>query len=465
MRKNLLILSVKGETLPVIRALRNEGVPADIYLHDPAYQNSYKNILPRMKLDWLLSAVKRAEVICIDTIVKNQKTDRDLALLDLFKISHNVPDLYGRLGDILKRPPWSKEVIGGGEEVAQYELDRSKGFELAKKAGFSIPPYQEFKRLTEAVKFLKSSAGKAKEKWYFKADGNVALDLTFDGTPEQLIDYLTNKVPRRLGTDLINCILQEAVEGEVVELDREIWKVPGGRLGPFSSTLEDKKLHSRKSGPRVGSAVNTVWLDDPTLFVGIHPKDIVYKQITVAAGLLKGYCGPISANTIITPDLKTWFLEWTLRFGYSAIYLLLYFIKKGKLANFFLDDFKTSWKDGFVASQVLSLYPFPPTAHNRQDMIEMIKGNLITTDFNEPGMWWLDVMKDSVDQFRVNGADGLIGVGTAHDDTIEGAIKGAFKVVDGVEITGNKQFWPLNEHLEGHTERYQRLQKWGIIQP
>ena len=458
MRKNLLILSVKGETLPVIRALRNEGVPADIYLHDPAYQNSYKNILPRMKLDWLLSAVKRAEVICIDTIVKNKKTDRDLALLDLFNISHNVPDLYGRLGDILKRPPWSKMVIGGGEEVAQYELDRSKGFELAKKAGFSIPPYQEFKRLTEAVKFLKSSAGKAKEKWYFKADGNVALDLTFDGTPEQLIDYLTNKVPRRLGTDIIDCILQEAVEGEVVELSREVWRDPDGNAVNPNSTLEDKKLSSRNSGPRVGCAVSTVWRDADCL-------GVIHKQILAIIKLLTGYCGPIDANCIITKDLQAWFLEWTLRFGYSALYLLLFFIKTGKLGNFFLDAFKTSWKDGFVASQVLSLYPFPPTAHNRQDMIEMIKGNPIDSKIDEPGVWWLDVMEDALGQLRVNGADGLIGVATAHDKTMEGAIKAAYQKVSGITICGNKQFWPLNEHLEGHTERYQRLQKWGIIKP
>ena len=68
----------------------------------------------------------------------------------------------------------------------------------------------------------------------------------------------------------------------------------------------------------------------------------------------------------ITPDLKPWFLEWTLRFGYSAIYLLLYFIKKGKLANFFLDGFKTSiWKK-FTASWLLGSQPLSVPAHGTQ---------------------------------------------------------------------------------------------------
>jgi len=455
-KNSLCILSCKGETLPVMRDLLREGIPCQIYLHDLHYQNSYKNILPRVGLDDLVAAVKKAEVICIDTIVKNRRTYRDLALLDKFNISHNVPDLYGRLGDILKRPPWDKLVIGGGEEVAQYELDRSKGIEFARKCGFSIPPYQDFKTIKEAVRFLQSSEGQKREKWYFKADDNLALDLTFDGTPAQLIDYLTNKVPKRLGTDKVNCVLQQAVEGEVAELDREVWKGPDGKLGPFSSTLEDKKLHSRKSGPRVGSAVNTVWLDD-------DPGGIIYKQITVAAGLLRGYCGPISANCIITPDLQAWILEWTLRLGWSAFYLLLKFIMKGKVGNFFLNPFQTVWKPGFVASQVLSLAPFPPTENNRKDFEEMIVGNLISSKLEESDFSWLDVLEDSLGVFRVAGNDGLIGVGVGHDEDMEAAIGKAFKKVDGIEITGNKQFWPLQEHLDSHLNRYKDLEKWGAI--
>ena len=42
---------------------------------------------------------------------------------------------------------------------------------------------------------------------------------------------------------------------------------------------------------------------------------------------------------------------------------------------------------------------------------------------------------------------------------MEGAIKAAYEKVSGITICGNKQFWPLNEHLEGHSQRYQRLQK------
>jgi hypothetical protein len=116
-----------------------------------------------------------------------------------------------------------------------------------------------------------------------------------------------------------------------------------------------------------------------------------------------------------------------------------------------------------VASQVLSLTPFPPTAHNRQDFVEMIAGNPIDGKIDAPGVWWLDVMEDAEGMLRVNGADGLIGVGTAHDETMEGAIKKAYEKVDKIKITGNKQFWPLQEHLDSHGDRYKKLQKWGVI--
>ena len=456
MKNSALFLSYKGETLPVLRELHGEGVNAEIYVHSPDYASGYKNILPRLSLDGLMAAVKRTEVVVIDTIAKNGKTSKDFALLDLFKISHNVPELYGRLGDILKRPPYSKLVIGGGEEIAEYELNRAKGVELAEKAGFSIPPYQEFKSLQEAARFLGSKEGKAREKWYFKASGNEALDLTFDGTPAQLIDYIITKVTKRLGGDKVDCILQEAIEGESVELSREGWLGVDGELTNPNSTLEDKKLSSRNSGPRVGCAVSTVWRDKD--FSGVS-----HKQLVAAAKFLTGYIGSIDANCIITPDLKPWFLEWTLRFGYSALYLLLFLIKKGKLGNFLLDPFNTTWQGGFVASQVLSLYPFPVTAHNRQDRVEMIQGNLIDSKIDELGVWWIDVMEDAQDNFRVAGNDGLIGVCTAHDATIEGAIKGAYEKVDGIKITGNKQFWPLREHLDSHMDRYKKLQKWGVI--
>jgi hypothetical protein len=93
----------------------------------------------------------------------------------------------------------------------------------------------------------------------------------------------------------------------------------------------------------------------------------------------------------------------------------------------------------------------------------MIVGNLISSKLEESDFSWLDVLEDSLGVFRVAGNDGLIGVGVGHDEDMEAAIGKAFKKVDGIEITGNKQFWPLQEHLDSHLNRYKDLEKWGAI--
>ena len=72
-------------------------------------------------------------------------------------------------------------------------------------------------------------------------------------------------------------------------------------------------------------------------------------------------------------------------------------------------------------------------------------------------------MEDAYGNFRVAGADGLIGVGIGHDGTMEGAIRKAYEKVKKINLTGNKQFWPLSEHLEAHADRYKTLRRWGVI--
>ena len=204
----------------------------------------------------------------------------------------------------------------------------------------------------------------------------MALDLTFDGTPEQLIDFLTAKAPKRLGTDKVDCILQEAIEGDVVELSREGWRLPDGKMVHPNSTFENKKLHSRDSGPRVGCAVSTVWRDAD--FSGVS-----HKQLAKAAKLLGDYMGAMDANCIITPDLQglVFGVDPAVRLQRPLPPALLHHARQAR--QLLPGSVHTIWKEGFVASQVLSLFPFPPTAITPPDFAEMIPGNLISHKIDE----------------------------------------------------------------------------------
>ena len=461
MKPRICFLSCKGETNPVVQRLNALGVETSIYIHDLAHRSVYTNVHPKLGLDGLLGAIHGAETVVIDTITRNKKTPRDLALLDKFGISHNVPDLYGPIGDKLKKPPFSvPHVIGGGEEAADYELNREKGVELAKMAGLSIPPFEEFTSIKQGVKFLQGP-GKGK-KWVLKPSGNIDLDLTYMETYEgELIDILSHSLPRRIGGDALDFILQQFVtnpDGSPgVEVSNEVWATgkKGDLLHP-NRTLEDKKLYSRKAGPGVGSQVNLVFLcknlDGP-----------VFKGVQKLIPLLQAmdYWGPLDFNVIFTADGKAWYLEPTFRCGYSAVYLFLSFLLPGSLAPFFLNPFHGAFqKRGFVASQVLTLDPFP--SQNREDLNKKLLGNLINCPVGHKDWWFLDTYVDEEGNHRVAAADGLVGVAACYDEDREEAIKKAYRRVDKVEVTGNKQYWPLNEHLESHLGRLNKARRWGI---
>jgi hypothetical protein len=464
MKPRVLFISNRGETHPWVRRLNKRGIPTNIYIHDLGHRSAYANVHPRLGLDGLMDSLKSAETVVVDTIARNNKTDRDFALLDKFGVSHNSLDLFGPISDKLKRPPYSiPNVIGGGEEAADYELNREKGMELAKKAGLEIPEYEKFSSIKAGIKFLQGP-GKG-HKWVAKPNGNIDLDLTYPEDFEgELVDFLTHVLPRRVGNgDQVDFILQKFVANPDgtpgVEVSSELWCTGKEKklLHP-NRTLEDKKLYSRVTGPRVGSQVNLVWLCKDA-------EGPVHKGMTNLLDLLAAidYWGALDFNCIFTIDGKIYHLEPTWRVGYSALWLFLTFLLPGSLANFVLNPFDAVWQNkgrGFVASQVLSLHPFP-TKH-REDLQKKIAGNLINHSIDMKDVWWTDVYVDDAGNLRVNGADGLVAVVTCYDKNREMAIRKTYQKVSTLKVAGDKQFWPLQEHLESHLGRLNKLRRWGI---
>jgi len=447
----IIFISNKGETLPVAWRLKKMGVPLEYYIHDPVSRRQYMRLMPRLRLQDLKEAVKDSERVVIDIILKNEKKDHDLELLDEFGISHDVPGLFGTLGDTI-RTKYKKDVTGGGVIPEKYELDREEGIKLARKIGLSIPQYFEFKSLKDGAKFLYSGAGKGKE-WVFKPNGNMDLDLTHvDGFPGDLLDLLTYTYPKRLGND-VEFILQEKITGE--ELSNELWHDGAQFLHP-NRTLENKKLHCGDTGRAVGSQSNTVW---PCKSMD----GIVFRNMMKLLPLIKGLKLPVDANTIITRDGRAWFLEWTFRFGYSALFLFLELIS-GRLDKFFLKNFEASLKDGFIASQVLTLDPFP-LVRDKVEYTAMVRDNLINNPINSDGMYWVDVYQDSRGKLRCAGTDGYLGVVTGHGPTAEKAIGACHDRLDEIKtngISGDLMYRTREDHLASHLGRLKKLEAWGI---
>ena len=452
----ILFISDSRESIPIVYRLRKEGIDAQIYVHDAGYRHNYEGILSRLSLAGLKPALRKAETVCIDITLLNHKKPHDLALLSAFGIKSNVPGIFGPLSDKLRRDHY---VIGGSSWCEHIEMDREAGYKLAKNIGLNVPNYQHFKGLKQGIGFLQGSEGK-KEKWVFKLLNMGPLDLTYpEESDGELLDFMQTSLPRRLEKEHINpeqaeYILQSFVPG--TEVSSELWWDGTEFLNP-NRTIEEKPLGDDNTGPSTGSQSNSVWrckdMDGP-----------VFKEMQKLAPYLKvaGYAGCIDANCIIGEDGKPWFLEWTPRFGYSALYCFLSFIPPGQLSNFILNGFQAVFKDGFVASQLLSLWPYPDP--DKAKLAQNIKDNLIFHRLQDLDYMWLqDIWQAEDKKLRVGGEDGYIGVITAHADDMEGAIKKCHQKVNKFEAAGNLQYRTEYDHLTRHVKRYKELEKAGVV--
>ena len=133
--------------------------------------------------------------------------------------------------------------------------------------------------------------------------------------PGELQSKLTGEYKDRLG-DKLDFVLQKVVEG--VEISTEGW-FDGERFVHFNHTIEDKRLMNSNLGPAIGSQSNTVWIKQ-------DPHGLLVSELGRLVPLLKkaAYIGPIDANCVISEtDRRPYFLEWTCRQGYDALYSLL----------------------------------------------------------------------------------------------------------------------------------------------
>lgn len=449
----ILFISTSGESLPIVYRLRREGTDARIYLHGKRYVHNYDGLVPKLTLGELRAAAAQSEVILFDITRSNEKFSRDPdpvmvrkdeAILKMFGVSIKSPSVYGPIADKLRR---HHLVIGTSEWSENLELDRWEGSRLAKKVGLKLPEAENFKSIRDGVEFLKTRAG---EEWVLKPHNNEHLHWTYvENKPGQLINKLSEEIAKEVGGDKFEYMLQLVVDGH--EISTECWW-DGDKWLHHNHTIEEKRLMNNNRGEPTGCQSSVVWIDSG--------KGLLWKEFEKLAPMVKssGHIGPVDANCIVAKkDHQPYFLEWSVRFGYDALFCLLYLLRSD-LTSFFTNGFRASWHEGYSGSERISIPPYPRKDHHHLD--KMAKGVRLAHRLSQIDWFWAEDVLLADNKLQCAGADAILGVAAGRGATVDACSQDVYDNVNKLDISAYLQCRSdLGERAKKALNAYAR---WGI---
>lgn len=439
----ILWISNSGESLPVVLRMLKEGADVGIYVHSNTYKDNYDGIINKIPITKLRQVALKAEIVIFDITRPNEHTKNDHILLKMFGLPKNSDSVFGAVADVLKK---RTKVIGGSVMTEQIEMDRQKGFEMAESVGVKVPQYFYFNSLLKGISFLR----KRSDLWVFKPDNNMDLDMTYvESFAGELVIKLENDFKKRLTKDNIGFVLQKKIEG--VEISTEML-FDGERAVSFNHTFENKKFLTGNLGQNIGSQSNLVWIK--------KQEGLLVKELKRMIPFLKkaGYIGAIDVNCIISSkDKKPYFLEWTPRFGYDALYGILSLVK-GKMADYFKKFFAVDFNSGFAASERLTISPFPYSDKKLLDIFA--KDNEITGNLEDKPLFWGEDIKVEKNRLLTSGNDGIIGVMVSKGNSIGGSFGNVFRAIKDFKITTPLQY--RIDAIKQFEKRMNKLKQWKV---
>jgi phosphoribosylamine-glycine ligase len=399
--------------------LQSEGHEVDFWLDDERGKNLYRGLVPQVK-DWKAGLDK-------DTVL----------IFDMSKM--------GKEADACRKKGF--KVIGGSELADTLELDRAFGLSVADNHGIAIPPSEEFTDFQKAIEHIADSdAG-----WVFKPNDNKdGVRTTVCTSSEQMAAMLEHYADLWKGS--VSFVLQEVVQG--VEVSSEVWCVNGVIVpNSYNNTLEQKRLMPGDKGPNTGCMGSTVKFNlCPRLY------DLTFGKLLPWLKQVR-YSGPLDINCIIDPDGKPWMLEWTPRFGYSAIYAML------EGLNMPLGEFLET----MAAGQMPALEPsdewlgalrltMPPYPHC-EDAPETEGIPILGLDLEDENVWPLDLMVDG-DKLVCSGFDGIVCEVSGADESLEAMWGNLYGMASQIQIPECQY---RIDNLQDVQQRIEQLDDAGMI--
>jgi phosphoribosylamine-glycine ligase len=421
---NVKLISKYGDGLGIAFRIANEGNDVCFWIKDPKYRGIYKGILKET-----------------NSIIENMSKDSNV----IFDMSS--------MGEIYEKLSKRCNCYGAGLLQDKMEEDREFGIVLAEKSGLEILEHHEFKSFEDARKFLVSS----KKLWVFKpmGDDNGFTYSDSEDTQDliEMLDYFEGRWKGK-----VDFLLQEKVIG--YEISTELWFVDGHPImETLNSTWETKRFMTDELGQQTGCSSSIV-----KFWNGKEP--LIYKETIkkmLSALKIDKYNGPLDVNTMVTDKKDVYFLEFTPRIGYSAIYAFLegLDIKVGEFFKSLCEGKKPKINptSDWLGSIRISIppYPFEPKDFN------------VTNKFNQnipirgidsfEHIWLLDVNLED-NKLVSSGHLGIICEVTGKNKTLKGLEKDIYGLIDKLKIP-NIQY--RTDAITVIEDEINKLQQLGFI--
>lgn len=424
----ILIHSASADSAGLAWLMQKEGAHVDMFVKDAFARKVMSGIISH-----------------VETMEEGLKNKPDLVLFDL--------NGDGEKADEIRKEGF--KVVGGSVLADKLEMDRAYGVKVAKQFGIKVPPTVEFKKVDEAIAHIK----KTKKPLAIKVDNNKSEASSYVAkNQEDMLDYIHWQKEEGL-IDGDTFILQEVIHGS--EVSTELWFSNGSPCFPSNSTFETKKLLAGELGVRTGCETSVV-----CHYEGHHSK-LAERTVLKIAPLLKysKYTGPVDVNAIVSEeDREPYFLEFTPRLGYSAIYAYAAMLGMSLSAYFeriayqpFTIPFKAKW------STALKIHIPPYPFSSEDDRIsraayEQTEGIRINGKYGKDFIP-IDVEKGKKTELQTAGTMGIVGECVGTGSSLMEAWRASQKVFESVEVPNKGG--RFTDGIEDAWKRISKLRSWG----
>jgi len=412
------LISKSGDGLALLLRIGKLGHTVDFWVKDADAKPSYKGMIPQVE-HWN-HKLSKDNVVLFDTVG------------------------FGTIAEHLKK---TYAIYGAGKLNDALELNREFGMKIAKANGVKVPEYKLFDSFDRAAAFVK----KSEKVWVFKPQNNKSPLYTYVSRDAADMHETLGYFKKFWKGQRVAFILQEKVEG--TEISVEAWYV-NGELVPNSvnSTIELKRFMEGDKGPNTGCMASVVWF-----WRKHNPKIYKHTLAHIEPFLSRHkYNGPLDMNCMVSnKDGLPYFLEFTARFGYNAIYAAT--AEFGPLDEFLFGlaigerpSIKPSYK--WCGAVRISIPPYPNDGAKRT--VDKSIGNM-----ESKNIWPLDVKYENKKHLTA-GVDGVVCEVTDLNETLDGLQKSLYATIGKLSIP-DKQY--RSDLITVAKERISNLRKWNYF--